>query len=169
MKVLFLHDYDFRARIGGAEITLRMAYDRPPPGVATDYCVKFTCLDGRQLGFEVFLDTLPPEKRKSRAKAPLAQSDLLPVTRDFAFVLDQAVNAGDVIKAALGADQALISSVSVFDVFEGGALAAEGKKSVAIEVTLQPGSETLTDKDIEAISQKVIADVKKATGGEIRG
>lgn len=124
---------------------------------------------GPVVGFEVFLDTLPPEKRKSRAKAPLAQSDLLPVTRDFAFVLDQAVNAGDVIKAALGADKALISSVSVFDVFEGGALAAEGKKSVAIEVTLQPGSETLTDKDIEAISQKVIADVKKATGGEIRG
>ncbi len=120
------------------------------------------------VGFEVFLDALPPEKRKSRAKAPLAQSDLLPVTRDFAFVLDRAINAGDVVKAALGADKALISAVSVFDVFEGGALAAEGKKSVAIEVTLQPAAETLTDKDIEAISQKVIVDVKKATGGEIR-
>ncbi len=123
---------------------------------------------GPVVGFEVFLDALPPEKRKSLAKAPLAQSDLLPVRRDFAFVLDGRVNAGDVVKAALGADKALIAAVSVFDVFEGGALAAEGKKSVAIEVTLQPVSGTLTDKDIEAISQAVIANVKKATGGEIR-
>lgn len=123
---------------------------------------------GPVVGFEVFLDALPPEKRKSRAKAALAQSDLLPVRRDFAFVLDRGVAAGDVVRAALGADKALISAVSVFDVFEGGALAAEGKKSVGIEVTLQPASETLTDKDIEAISQKIVADVKKATGGEIR-
>jgi phenylalanyl-tRNA synthetase beta chain len=120
------------------------------------------------VGFEVFLDALPPERKKGRAKAAFAQSDLLPVTRDFAFVLDRAVNAGDVVRAALGSDKALISGVAVFDVFEGGALAAEGKKSVAIEVTLQPASETLTDKAIEAISQKIIADVKKATGGEIR-
>jgi phenylalanyl-tRNA synthetase beta chain len=123
---------------------------------------------GPVAAFEVFLDALPPEKKKSRAKAPLAGSDLLPVRRDFAFVLDRAVNAGDVVRAALGADKALISGVTVFDVFEGGALAAEGKKSVAIEVTLQPTAGTLTDKEIEAISQKVIADVGKATGGEIR-
>ena len=129
-----------------------------------------TALDvaGPVVGFEVFLDALPPEKRKSRAKAPLAASDLLPVRRDFAFVLDRGVAAGEVVRAALSADKALIAGVTVFDVFEGGALAAEGKKSVAIEVTLQPTSETLTDKAIEAISQKVIADVKKATGGEIR-
>jgi phenylalanyl-tRNA synthetase beta chain len=57
----------------------------------------------------------------------------------------------------------------VFDVFEGGALAGEGKKSLAIEVTLQPTAETLTDKDIEAVAQKIIAAVKAATGGEIRG
>jgi phenylalanyl-tRNA synthetase beta chain len=123
---------------------------------------------GPVVGFEVFLDALPPEKRKALAKASLAQSDLLPVRRDFAFVLDGGVHAGDVVKAALGADKALITAVSVFDVFEGGALGAEGKKSVAIEVTLQPVSGTLTDKDIEAISQAVIANVKKATGGEIR-
>jgi phenylalanyl-tRNA synthetase beta chain len=79
------------------------------------------------------------------------------------------VLAGDVIKAAAGADKALVQSVNIFDVFEGGTLAAEGKKSVAIEVTLQPSTATLTDKDIEAISAKIVADVKKATGGEIRG
>jgi len=120
------------------------------------------------VAFEVFLDALPADKRKGRAKGPLAQSDLLAVRRDFAFVLDRAVAAGDVVRAALGADKALVAEVSVFDVFEGGALAAEGKKSVAIEVTLQPTTETLTDAAIEAVAQKVIADVKKATGGEIR-
>lgn len=119
--------------------------------------------------FEIFLDALPAEKKKSRAKPPLAASDLLPVRRDFAFVLDSSVAAGDVLRAAASADKALIASVSVFDVFEGGTLAAEGKKSIAIEVTLQPDAETLTDKAIEAIAEKIIAGVKKATGGDVRG
>jgi phenylalanyl-tRNA synthetase beta chain len=91
------------------------------------------------------------------------------VFRDFAFVLDKDVPAGDVVKAAAGADKTLISNISVFDVFEGGALATEDKKSVAIEVTLQPVTATLTEQEIEAVSRKIIADVKKATGGEIRG
>lgn len=125
--------------------------------------------EGPLAAFEIFLDALPAEKKKSRAKPPLAAADLLPVTRDFAFVVAKDVPAGDVIKAAAGADKALVQSVNVFDVFEGGSLAAEGKKSVAIEVTLQPAAATLTDKDIEAIAAKIVADVKKATGGEIRG
>jgi phenylalanyl-tRNA synthetase beta chain len=83
-------------------------------------------------------------------------------------VLDRKVAAGDVVKAAAGADKALISGVSVFDLFEGSALAAEGKKSLGLEVTLSPKA-TLTDKEIDAVAQKIIADVKKATGGEIRG
>jgi len=121
------------------------------------------------VAFEIFLDALPPEKKKSRAKAALAAADLLPVRRDFAFVLDKAVAAGDVVKAALNADKALIVNVAVFDLFEGGSLAAEGKKSVAIEVTMQPQIQTLTEAEIDAVAQKVIGDVKKATGGEIRG
>jgi phenylalanyl-tRNA synthetase beta chain len=116
----------------------------------------------------VFLDALPAQKAKSRTKPRLEAADLLPVRRDFAFVLDRDVAAGDVVRAAAGADKALISEVQVFDVFEGGALAEEGKKSLAVEVTLQPTSETLTDKDIEAVAQKVAAAVKAATGGEIR-
>ena len=131
--------------------------------------LKLLDVAGPVTGFEVDLDAIPPERKKSRAKPPLGATDLLPVRRDFAFVLDKTVAAGDVVKAAQGADKALISGVSVFDVFEGGSLAAEGKKSLAIEVTLQPASETLTDQAIEAVCQKIIADVKKATGGEIRG
>lgn len=125
---------------------------------------------GPVAAFEIFLDALPPEKKKSgRAKPPLQAADLLPVRRDFAFVLDADVAAGDVLRAAQGADKALIQSVSVFDLFADGALSDAGKKSLAIEVTLQPASETLTDKDIEAVADKIVAAVKKATGGEIRG
>jgi len=126
-------------------------------------------LSGPACVFEIFFDALPPEKKKSRARAQLAASDLLPVRRDFAFVLDKNVAAADVVRAASGVDKALIANVSVFDVFEGGSLAAEGKKSLAIEVTLQPSSETLTDKAIEAVAEKIVASVKKATGGEVRG
>lgn len=126
-------------------------------------------VEGPAAAFEVFIDAIPPEKQKaSRAKASLDASDLLPVHRDFAFVVDRGVLAGDIIKSALKADQALISNVEVFDVFEGEALAKSGKKSVAIDVTLQPIDGTLTDKDIETVSEKIIAEVKKATGGEIR-
>ena len=72
------------------------------------------------------------------------------------------------MKAAANSDKSLIKAVNVFDVFEGGSLAAEGKKSVAIEVTIQPATETLTDQTIETITQKIITDVKKATGGDLR-
>ena len=125
-------------------------------------------LTGAVAIFEVFIDALPAEKIKSRAKPALALADLLPVTRDFAFILDAKVAAGDVVKAAYNADKGLITNVTVFDVFEGGTLADEGKKSLGIEVTLSPGSATLTDKDIEAVSLKIVDGVKKATGGEMR-
>lgn len=126
-------------------------------------------VDGPVAAFEVFIDALPAQKAKGgRTKPRLEMNDLQAVRRDFAFVLDKDVAAGDVVRAAVGADKALIQDVSVFDVFEGGALEKEGKKSIGIEVVLQPTSETLTDKDIEAVSQKITAAVKKATGGEIR-
>ena len=146
----------------GPKVTLAMFGEiHPEIGRALD-------LSGPVAGFEVFLDALPADKRKSRTKSALALSDLLPVTRDFAFVLDAKVASGDVIKAAGSADKALISHVSVFDLFEGGTLATEGKKSIAIEVTLSPQTATLTDTEIEAVSRAIVAAVAKATGGEIR-
>jgi phenylalanyl-tRNA synthetase beta chain len=121
------------------------------------------------VAFEIFIDALPTEKRKAgRARPPFQPSDLLPVRRDFAFVVDRDVAAADVVKAASGADRTLIAGVSVFDVFEGPSLGA-GKRSLAIEVTLQPVKATLTDAEIDAVSAKVVSAVKKATGGEIRG
>lgn len=117
--------------------------------------------------FEVFLDALPPTKRKGLARAPLLAADLLPVRRDFAFVLDAQVPAGDVVKAALAADKKLIAGINVFDLFQAESLGA-GKKSLALEVTLQPTEKTLTDEEIDAVAGRIIAAVAKATGGEIR-
>ncbi len=127
-------------------------------------------LDGPVATFEIFIDNLPPEKKKTgRAKPALPASDLLPVRRDFAFVVDATIDAASILRAAEKADKKLISNINVFDVFEGGDLGADNKKSVAIEVTLQPQDETLNDKAIEAVSDAIIAQVKKATGGVIRG
>ena len=78
------------------------------------------------------------------------------------------MQAGDVARAAMAADKKLIANVGVFDVFEGKSL-GEGKKSLALEVTLQPRDKTLTDEEIEAVAARIIAEVKKVTGGEIRG
>jgi phenylalanyl-tRNA synthetase beta chain len=122
---------------------------------------------GPVAAFEVFLEMLPPRKKKGLARAPLVAADLLPVRRDFAFVLDAEVPAGDVVKAALSADKKLIVDVGVFDLFASESLGA-GKKSLALEVTLQPTEKTLTDEEIHAVATKVIAAVGKATGGTIR-
>jgi phenylalanyl-tRNA synthetase beta chain len=124
-------------------------------------------LSGPAAAFEVFLGALPPSRKKDVRRGALQSADLLPVRRDFAFVLGADVAAGDVMRAALGVDKKLISSVNVFDLFEGKSL-GEGKKSLALEVTLQPTDKTLTDEEIEAVAAKVIAAVGKATGGEIR-
>lgn len=124
---------------------------------------------GPLCGFEVFLDAIPePRRRATRTKPPLQLSGLQAVRRDFAFVLDRNQDAATLLRAAAGADKKLISDVMVFDVFEGASL-GEGRKSVAIEVTLQPVERTLTDEEIEAVSAKVIESVAKATGGVLRG
>ncbi|RTL72033.1 MAG: phenylalanine--tRNA ligase subunit beta [Hyphomicrobiales bacterium] len=124
-------------------------------------------VSGPVAAFEVFLDALPASKRKGPRKPALEAADLLPVRRDFAFILDAKVAAGDVVKAASNADKKLIAGVSVFDIFEGASLGA-GKKSLALEVVLQPKEKTLTDAEIEAVGNRIIAEVKKATGGDIR-
>ena len=125
-------------------------------------------VDGPAVAFEVFLSALPPERKKARARSALVANDLLPVRRDFAFILDKTVPAADVVRAASGADKVLIAGVNVFDVFEGGNLGND-QKSLAIEVTLQPMDKTLTDAEIDAVSQRIVAAVQKSTGGEIRG
>jgi phenylalanyl-tRNA synthetase beta chain len=126
-------------------------------------------IKGPAVGFEIYFDNLPAAKaKKSAAKAALNLSALQPVNRDFAFVVDAGVEAASVVKAAFAADKGLIVDVSLFDVYEGKGV-GEGKKSLAINVVLQPADKTLTDADIDAVADKVIASVVKATGGELRG
>jgi len=119
---------------------------------------------GPLVAFELVLNNVPVSKGKSATRAALNTSDLLPVSRDFAFVVDGAVEADKLAKAAKSADKALISEAQVFDVFK----LDGGKKSYAVEVTLQPRDKTLTDQEIEAVSQKIIAAVTKATGATLR-
>jgi phenylalanyl-tRNA synthetase beta chain len=98
----------------------------------------------------------------------LELSPFQPVERDFAFVVDRAVKAADMVRAAQSADRKLITHVSVFDVYEGEGI-DPGKKSIAIAVTLQPRDKTMTDQDIEAVAGKIVAEVGKRTGGVLRG
>ena len=100
-------------------------------------------------------------------KPALELSPLQPVERDFAFVVDRAVKAGDIVRAAQSADRKLITGISVFDVYEGKGIDPD-KKSVAIAVTLQPRERTMTDQEIEALGQKIVAEVGKRTGGVLR-
>ncbi len=118
--------------------------------------------------FEVFVSDLPAEKRKaSRARPPLEASALQAVSRDFAFIVDDGVAAADVVKAAMAADKALVAAVGVFDVYQGKGV-PEGKKSLAIAVTVQPRDATLTEAEIDGLAKRIVAEVTRATGGEIR-
>jgi phenylalanyl-tRNA synthetase beta chain len=118
-------------------------------------------------GFELYLDALPPAKRKGTAKSALGASNLQPVKRDFAFVVDHAVVNNAIIQAASRSDN-LIVDVDTFDVFTGAGV-PEGMKSIAIEVVLQPREKTLTDSEIDAVAEKVVKAVVKATGAKLRG
>ncbi|NQV55999.1 MAG: phenylalanine--tRNA ligase subunit beta [Rhodospirillales bacterium] len=119
--------------------------------------------------FEIYLDTVPsPKAGRGTARAKLELSPFQSVTRDFAFVVDDKVAADSLARAAKSADSKLITEVRVFDVFTGGDMEA-GKKSIAIAVTLQPAEATLTDSEIEAVSDKIVANATKQTGGVLRG
>jgi phenylalanyl-tRNA synthetase beta chain len=117
--------------------------------------------------FEVFLNAVPEPKFKGKARAPFNPSPFQPVERDFAFVVDGAVMADVIIKAAKSVERDLIERIDIFDVYKGKGV-PDGKKSLAISVRLQPKDKTLTDAEIEIIAQKIVAAVTKATGGTLR-
>ncbi|RNJ44682.1 phenylalanine--tRNA ligase subunit beta [Mesorhizobium erdmanii] len=125
-------------------------------------------VSGPLCGFEVFVDAVPePKAKPTKTKPKLELSAFQAVKRDFAFVVDKAVEAGTLVRAALAADKKLITAVSVFDIFEGASLGAD-KKSIAIEVSIQPVEKTLTDEDFEALAKRVVENVGKQTGGVLR-
>ncbi|WP_299297516.1 phenylalanine--tRNA ligase subunit beta [uncultured Tateyamaria sp.] len=125
-------------------------------------------IKGPAMAFTLWPAEIPMPRKTGATRQALDISDLQSVERDFAFVVDADVEALTLVNAAAGADKALIDDVRVFDEFIGGSL-GEGKKSLAITVRLQPRDVTLKDADIEAVAQKVVEKVTKATGGTLRG
>jgi len=126
-------------------------------------------VEGPLCGFEITLDSVPaPKAKPTKIKPKLDLSDLMPLERDFAFVVDRSTRAGDLLRAVLGADRALIADANVFDIYEGAGV-PEGKKSVAVSVRLEPREKTLTDAEIEAVAGKIVAEATKKTGAVLRG
>ncbi|KUJ85345.1 phenylalanine--tRNA ligase subunit beta [Ruegeria marisrubri] len=123
---------------------------------------------GPAVAFTIWPDQVPLPRKSGATRSALELRDLQAVERDFAFVVDADVEALTLVNAAAGADKQLIEEVRVFDEFIGGSV-GEGKKSLAITVRLQPTEKTLKEKDIEAVAEKIIAKVTKATGGVLRG
>ena len=124
--------------------------------------------EGPLAACEVILEKIPePKAKATRAKPALELSPFQPVERDFAFVVDRGVNASDIVRAAQSIDKKLIINVTVFDVYEGKGI-DPGKKSIAIAVTIQPREKTMTDAEIDALGQKIIAEVRRKTGGMLR-
>jgi len=123
---------------------------------------------GPAVGFEIFLAAVPLPKGKPATSRPaLDASPFQPVTRDFAFVVERGVPAEKIVRAAQGAEKKLIGDVGVFDIFEADSL-GQDKKSVAIQVTLQPRDHTMTDEEIDTVAEKIVASVSKQTGGVLR-
>ena len=120
------------------------------------------------VAFEVFIELIPTKKNKGHFTKPALKTSAFPaVERDFAFILNKDVEAEDVLSAARSADKTIISKVSLFDLYEDTEVGKQNK-SLAITVRLEPTSATLKDSDIEEIAKKVINNVKRITGGELR-
>ena len=135
------------------------------PAVVADYDI-----DAPVVAFEVFLDNAPVPKKKANGKTKpfLTLDALLPVERDFAFLVDADVPAQKAVAAARAADRNMIAAVEAFDAYQGKGV-DDGKKSLGLAVSFQPKDATLTDAEIEALAAKVVAAVEKATGGSLRG
>ncbi|MEQ9124496.1 MAG: phenylalanine--tRNA ligase subunit beta [Alphaproteobacteria bacterium] len=135
------------------------------PAVLKDYGIETPVV-----AFEVFLDAAPEPKRKAAGKTKpyLTLDALLPVERDFAFLVDADVPAQKAVAAARAADRQLVVAVEAFDAYQGKGM-EPGRKSLGLAVTFQPKEATLTDAEIEALSAKVVEAVEKATGGTLRG
>lgn len=125
-------------------------------------------LRGPAAGFEVFLDAIPEPRSRGPARPLPELSPFQPVTRDFAFLVDADTPAEALIRAARGADRKLVAEVGLFDEYAGEGL-PEGKKSLAIAVTLRPRDATLTEEEIEAVSREIVARAEKHAGGILRG
>ena len=123
---------------------------------------------GPLVGFEIMLGNIPlPRSKVGNSRGPLKSSDFQSVERDFAFVVSKDLAAEQLVKVISSVDKKLIDSVNVFDVYEGAGI-DDGKKSIAVNVRLQPFNKTMTDDEIEEFRQDVISIVIKKTDGTLR-
>ena len=119
-------------------------------------------------GLEIFLKNIPQPNKKIRiSKENYISSDFQKSERDFAFVIDKSFKAGELESIIKKLDSTIIKKVTTFDVFEGQNI-PEGKKSIAINVVMQAADKTLTEKDLDQVSEKIISTVREKTGATIR-
>ena len=120
------------------------------------------------LGFEIFLDNIPESRKKIRESKPqFIVSDYQKVVRDFAFEIDEKYSSGEIIGIVKKIDKELIKNVKIFDIYQGENITL-GKKSIAFNVTLEPKDKTLSEKDIDEVSKKIISIVQETTGATLR-
>ena len=118
--------------------------------------------------FEFWLDNIPMPRRKGPAKSPVDLSALQPVSRDFAFIVAEEVEAQTLIDAVRRAARDVVDSVSIFDVYQGKGI-EEGHKSIALNVRLQPREATFGEAELSKIADQIIATIAKNCGGVLRG
>jgi len=136
-------------------------------GVLHPSTTKAMGFKGSAVAAEIFLDAIPLKKKSGHMRDAFAPPALQAVTRDFAFIVDADLPAGDLVRAVKGADKKLITDARIFDLFEGPSV-GEGQKSLAVEITLQPTDATLTEEDLKSLSDKVVKNAAKL-GAELRG
>jgi len=124
-------------------------------------------LTGTVVAGEIFLDAIPAKRANGFMRAPYAPPALQAVKRDFAFLIDEAVEADALVRAVRNADKKAIVDARLFDVFVGPGV-DEGKKSLAVEITLQPGEKSFAQEELDAISAAVVNAAAKL-GGTLRG
>ena len=147
-------------RLGPKTVLARFGMLHPATLKAFDIAVPVAAV-------ELFLDAIPVKKAASFARAAYAPPALQAVTRDFAFLVDAALPAGDLVRAIEGADKANIVAARLFDDFRGAGVPA-GQKSLAVEVTLQPGDKSYDEAELKAIAERVKIAATKL-GAVLRG
>ncbi len=130
-------------------------------GVIHPATLKAFDIEGTVVAGGIHLDATPAKKGEpSFARVEYAPPALQAVTRDFAFLVPEELPAGDLVRAVRNSDKKNIIDARLFDVFAGQGV-PEGKKSLAVEVTLQPGEKSYKDEDLKAISDAVTAAAAK--------
>jgi phenylalanyl-tRNA synthetase beta chain len=147
-------------RLGSKTVLARFGMVHPATLRAFD-------IDAPVAAVEMFLDAIPTKRASGFARAPYAPPALQPITRDFAFLVDADLPAGDLVRAVRGADKANIVSVRLFDLFAGQGV-PDGQKSLAVEVMLQPGDKSFAEADLKAIAERITAAAAKL-GATLRG